>query len=87
MPRELRPMQSVTDQISAALQQLKKKSQSPELLRKHLLKIQSAAAAGIRTVDAGDNRKDQLNPNNDAFWQARGFSKRPDDWKSRITVK
>ena len=80
-------MQSVTDQIAAALDQLKKKNQSPETLRKHLLKIQSAAAAGIRTVDAGDDRKNQLNPNNDAFWRARGFQKRPDDWKSRITVK
>ncbi len=87
MPRELRPMQSVTDQIAAALEQLKKKNQNPEALRKHLLKIQSAAAAGIRTVDAGDDRKNQLNPNNDAFWRARGFSKRPADWKSRITVK
>ena len=87
MPRELRPMQSVTDQIAAALDQLKKKNQSPEVLRKHLLKIQSAAAAGIRTVDAGDDRKNQLNPNNDAFWRARGFDKRPDDWKARITVK
>ena len=87
MPRELRPMQSVTDQIAAALGQLKKKDRSPEVLRKQLLKIQSAAAAGIRTVDAGDNRKEQLNPNNDAFWLARGFPKRPADWKSRITVK
>ena len=24
------------------------------------------------------------NPNHDAFWQARGFKKRPKDWKQRI---
>ena len=42
------------------------------LLREQLLEVQSAAAAGIRTVDAGDVRKNQLNPNNDAFWKARG---------------
>ncbi len=92
MPREPRPMQSVIDQIDAAVKELrrgttKKKGASPEVLRKQLLRVQSAAAAGIRTVDADDNRKSQLNPNNDAFWQARGFPKRPDDWKARITVK
>ena len=31
-----------------------------------------------------DNRSNQLNPNNDAYWRARGFSKRPDDWRERI---
>ena len=90
MPREPRPMQSVIDQIDAAVKELRqqtKKGASPEALRKQLLRVQSAAAAGIRTVDADDNRKSQLNPNNDAFWQARGFPKRPDDWKARITVK
>lgn len=30
-----------------------------------------------------DNRKDQMNPNNDAYWQSRGFPERPDDWQSR----
>ena len=30
-----------------------------------------------------DNRADQLNPNNDAFWQSRGEDERPDDWDSR----
>ena len=24
------------------------------------------------------------NPNHDSFWQARGFKKRPKDWKQRI---
>lgn len=31
-----------------------------------------------------DNRADQLNPNNDAYWQSRGEDGRPDDWEDRI---
>lgn len=27
-----------------------------------------------------DNRSNQLNPNNDAYWQSRGEEERPDDW-------
>lgn len=27
-----------------------------------------------------DNHSDQLNPNNDAYWQSRGEDERPDDW-------
>lgn len=27
-----------------------------------------------------DNRSNQLNPNNDAYWQSRGEEQRPDDW-------
>jgi hypothetical protein len=33
--------------------------------------------------DAIDNRANQLNPNNDAYWQSRGHSERPSDWESR----
>ena len=29
-------------------------------------------------------RSIQLNPNNDAYWQARGYAKRPDNWKQLI---
>ena len=29
-----------------------------------------------------DNRADQMNPNNDAYWQPRGHDERPDDWES-----
>ena len=28
-----------------------------------------------------DNRANQLNPNNDAYWQSRGEGERPDDWE------
>lgn len=31
-----------------------------------------------------DNHSDQLNPNNDAYWQSRGEDERPDDWENRI---
>jgi len=27
-----------------------------------------------------DNRADQLNPNNDAYWSSRGWDERPDDY-------
>ena len=31
-----------------------------------------------------DNHADQLNPNNDAYWESRGFDERPDDWEERV---
>ena len=34
--------------------------------------------------DKGDNRSNQMNPNNDAYWRARGWSSRPNDWKVRV---
>lgn len=27
-----------------------------------------------------DNHSNQMNPNNDAYWQSRGEDERPDDW-------
>jgi len=33
------------------------------------------------------NRDKQLNPNNDAYWKARGHEKRPSNWKEIIIVK
>lgn len=30
-----------------------------------------------------DNRSNQLNPNNDAYWESRGDDERPDDWEER----
>ncbi len=33
--------------------------------------------------DDRDNRADQLNSNNDAYWQSRGEDERPDDWQTR----
>lgn len=31
-----------------------------------------------------DNRSDQMNPNNDAYWESRGEDGRPDDWEDAI---
>jgi len=30
-----------------------------------------------------DNHANQLNENNDAYWESRGYDERPDDWDSR----
>jgi len=35
------------------------------------------------TQDELDNHADQMNPNNDAYWESRG-EERPDDWEERI---
>ncbi|MCC5831334.1 MAG: hypothetical protein JJU36_17990 [Phycisphaeraceae bacterium] len=31
-----------------------------------------------------DNRSNQMNPNNDAYWESRGWDDRPDDWEERV---
>ena len=31
-----------------------------------------------------NNRSNQLNPNNRAYWEARGWTGRPSDWKERV---
>jgi hypothetical protein len=38
------------------------------------------------TQDELNNHANQLNPNNDAYWESRGFDERPDDWEDRISV-
>ena len=30
-----------------------------------------------------DNHSNQLNDNNDAYWQSRGEDERPEDWEDR----
>ena len=30
-----------------------------------------------------DNHANQMNPNNDAYWQSRGYDERPDDWEEQ----
>ena len=32
-----------------------------------------------------DNHANQLNPNNDAYWESRGWDGRPDDWEERAS--
>ena len=33
--------------------------------------------------DERDNRSNQMNPNNDAYWTSRGHDERPDDWQEQ----
>ncbi|HPV23003.1 MAG TPA: hypothetical protein PLJ65_02410 [Casimicrobium sp.] len=35
------------------------------------------------TQDDRDNTSRQLNEENDAYWQSRGYDERPDDWRER----
>ena len=30
-----------------------------------------------------DNHSNQLNPNNDAYWQSRSYEDRPEDWEEQ----
>ena len=32
-----------------------------------------------------DDHADQLNPNNDAYWESRGYEERPDDWDEKVS--
>ena len=34
-----------------------------------------------------DNHANQLNPNNDAYWQSRDCDERPDDWQEQVEVE
>lgn len=38
----------------------------------------------MNSKDELDNYANQLNPNNDAYWQSRGYDERPDDWDDLI---
>jgi hypothetical protein len=31
-----------------------------------------------------DNHSNQLNPENDAYWQSRGEDERPEDWQEQL---
>ncbi|WP_205049241.1 hypothetical protein, partial [Photobacterium sanguinicancri] len=35
------------------------------------------------TQDDLDNHSNQLNDNNDAYWQSRDYDERPSDWESK----
>ena len=52
-------------------------------MRKLTLMIMAGVALfvfGTISPVSADNRSDQMNPNNDAYWQSRGYDKRPDNW-------
>ena len=44
--------------------------------------IQTQEAKVSRQSDM-DNHANQLNPNNDAYWESRGYDERPDDREDR----
>ena len=31
-----------------------------------------------------NNHANQMNPNNDAYWQPRGYNERPGDWENLV---
>ena len=37
----------------------------------------------MSSKDDRDNHANQMNPNNDAYWESRGYDDRPDDWEER----
>ena len=37
----------------------------------------------MSSKDDLDNHANQLNPNNDAYWESRGWDERPNDWEER----
>lgn len=47
----------------------------------------SPQEADVRAQDDINNRANQLNPNNSAYWKMRGWNKRPEDWKRRVAVQ
>jgi hypothetical protein len=49
-------------------------------------KVTKRKVVNIMTQDERDdqnNRANQMNSNNDAYWQSRGEDQRPEDWQSR----
>ncbi len=37
--------------------------------------------------DDRNNHSNQMNPNNDAYWQSRGYNERPDDWEDQVDTE
>ena len=33
-----------------------------------------------------NNRANQMNPNNEAYWTSRGYDERPPDWEERASA-
>ena len=52
--------------------------------RKYRLVCRNKEAAMSKQSDL-DNHADQLNPNNDAYWQSRGDDERPDEWDEKAS--
>ncbi|MEM0134790.1 MAG: hypothetical protein QXU18_06120 [Thermoplasmatales archaeon] len=41
----------------------------------------------ISDKENNDNHSNQLNPNNDAYWESRGYEERLEDWEKRVEEK
>jgi hypothetical protein len=50
------------------------------------LKIQAVANREVNNMPQhdDDNHSNQMNPNNDAYWESRGEDERPDDWQEQL---
>jgi hypothetical protein len=50
------------------------------------LKTQVMANRGANNMAKhdDDNHSNQLNPENDAYWQSRGEDERPEDWQEQL---
>jgi hypothetical protein len=51
------------------------------MLNLKTISIMSWNSSIDHTQDQFDNHSDILNPNNDSYWESRGFDERPDDWE------
>ena len=49
---------------------------------KQVIFLLSALSVILYQSGNADNRSDQMNPNNDSYWESRGYDERPDDWET-----
>ncbi len=49
--------------------------------------MNALAMEAIMTKDEQDHHADQMNPNNDDYWESRGYDERPDDWEELAEQK
>ncbi|TGK79298.1 hypothetical protein EHQ23_16950 [Leptospira bourretii] len=47
---------------------------------KILILLLCVYSLNAKDSNSSDNRSNQMNPNNDAYWQSRGYDERPSDW-------
>ncbi len=40
----------------------------------------------MSTKTDNDNHSNQMNPNNDEYWNSRGEDERPDDWEDQASL-
>jgi hypothetical protein len=57
-------------------------------MQRHMAQVTRGKGAKMSRTPAqeqhdNDNHSNQLNPNNDEYWNSRGEDERPDDWEER----